>query len=253
VHGAAVRLRSPENVLAEIRLLQQHCGCREIVFQDSSLCHNRDWLIALCDALIASGLKLPFSCLARVEQVDEPLLRHMRHAGCWQISFGIESANQHTLDFLGKAATVAQARAAVHAAHAAGIQVRATYLLAPPGETLQDCRRTIALAHELRTHYAAFLITIPFPGTRLYEQASQAGQLAAYNWDDFSLFAPRAFYIDPSVDATALHRLCRRAHLQYYSSPPILMRHLRQLASHLRLAPRYALAAGGLIRTALGC
>ena len=234
VHGKKLRQRSIANVMQELYYLRDNFGAKGIVFQDSSLCQNKKWVYELCEAMLASGIDLEWSCLARVEQVDLELLTRMKEAGCWQISYGIESGNQKTLDSLRKNNTLAQIEAAVAAAHKAGVQVRATYMLAVPGETRKDILNTIKFAKKLGTMFASFQLTVPLPGTLLYEESHG---IRGFNtqpicWDDYNFFNKEMpFYIPEGMSREELKSLCEKAWISYYLSLRVILRHVISIRS----------------------
>jgi radical SAM superfamily enzyme YgiQ (UPF0313 family) len=54
---------------------------------------DRRRVVVFCEAMIASGEKFTWSCSARTDCVDEPLLELMAHAGCHGLFFGIEAGS----------------------------------------------------------------------------------------------------------------------------------------------------------------
>jgi anaerobic magnesium-protoporphyrin IX monomethyl ester cyclase len=252
VHGRKLRQRSVANVMQELYLLRDSYGATGIIFQDSSLCQNRKWMYDLCDAMIASGINLEWSCLSRVEQVDYQLLARMKQAGCWQISYGIESGNQKTLDFLRKNNTLVQIEAAVAVAHKAGIQVRATYMLAVPGETREDILNTIRFAKKLGTMFASFQVTVPLPGTPLYEDASGIKGITPQSlcWEDYNFFNKEMpFYIPEGMSREELIGLCEKTWISYYLSLRVILRHVSSIRSFADI-PKYFAGIVGLAKMA---
>ena len=250
VHGKRLRQRSVANVMQELSLLKERYGAKGIIFQDSSLCQDRQWVLDLCEAMIASGINLEWSCLSRVEQVDYPLLLRMEQAGCWQISYGIESGSQKTLDLLRKNNTLEQTEAAVVAAHRAGIQVRATYMVAVPGETREDVLSTIRYAKKLGTMYASFQVTVPLPGTVIYEEAhARKGTVCLPScWEDYHFFnKDMPFYIPEGMSREELRTICEKAWVSYYLSIRVVLRHLCSLRSFADF-PKYLGGMKGLTR-----
>ena len=61
----------------------------------------------LCRQLIDEPTGLTWSCSARVDTVDLPLLQLMKKAGCWEISYGLESGSDEMLEKMGKVTRVA--------------------------------------------------------------------------------------------------------------------------------------------------
>ncbi|HPS94862.1 MAG TPA: radical SAM protein, partial [Deltaproteobacteria bacterium] len=208
------------------------------------------WVLDLCEAMISSGINLEWSCLSRVEQVDYPLLRRMEQAGCWQISYGIESGSQKTLDLLRKNNTLEQTEAAVVAAHRAGIQVRATYMVAVPGETREDVLSTIRYAKKLGTMYASFQVTVPLPGTVIYEEARGRKGTACLPscWEDYHFFnKDMPFSIPEGMSREELRTICEKAWVSYYLSFRVVLRHLCSLRSFADF-PKYLGGMKGLAR-----
>jgi len=83
------------------------------------------------------------TCNSRVDTVDQEMLSAMADAGCWMISYGIESGNQRILDQIKKKITLAQSREAVKAATNAGIRTAGHFVIGFPGETEESLRDRI--------------------------------------------------------------------------------------------------------------
>jgi radical SAM superfamily enzyme YgiQ (UPF0313 family) len=91
-----------------------------------------------------------------VNQVDAPLLRAFKDAGCWAILFGAESGVQKNLNAIHKGITLEQTRRAVRAAQEAGLKVFTPFLFGIPGETFEEGLKTIEFACELDPDVANF-------------------------------------------------------------------------------------------------
>ena len=152
------RLRSVRSVMQEVRLAIQRYGARELQFTDATFGLNRDWTISLCEALGRLDPPITWSVLSRVDVLTPELLTKMRAAGCWNILYGFESANQHALDNMGKGLRVEQIVQARQWAREAGMEVTASFTLGLPGESREDILRTIDFAIELEPEYAQFFI-----------------------------------------------------------------------------------------------
>jgi radical SAM superfamily enzyme YgiQ (UPF0313 family) len=87
----------------------------------------------------------------------------MAEAGCRLITFGVESGNQHILDFIKKKITLEQVINAVKMAHKTKIDITASYILGLPGETIESILNTIKFSKKLNTLYAQFNIIVPYP------------------------------------------------------------------------------------------
>ena len=130
-YGAKLRRRSVERVRDEIRRNVEVHGVRELFFWSDTFTLDKRYVIELCDAIEPLGVS--WASNSRVDTIDPELAAAMRRAGCWMISFGIESGDQATLDRAGKGATVEDAERAVRVAKEAGIKVAGHFVLGIPG------------------------------------------------------------------------------------------------------------------------
>jgi len=217
-----IRFRSVENVLQEIELCLQQ-GYKEIKFIDDTLAADRDRLSAICAEIKSRRLDFSWFASACVNQVDKPLLKAMKEAGCWAILFGAESGVQKNLNTLHKGITLEQTRRAVKAAKDVGLKVSTPFVFGIPGETYTDALQTIDFAIELNPDLANFHALTAFPGTPLYEQREKYGkvttQLTDYTYQGAS-FTPF------NLSRTQIHELRQLALRRFYSRPAYLLRRL---------------------------
>ena len=169
VFGESYRARSPVSVVDEVEQALA-LGYDRISFADDVFTLERDRVLAICDEIRRRGLRFPWECLARVDSVDEALAREMRRAGCTRVYFGIESGNDDVLRLMNKQITAAEARDAVEAAHRAGLEVGAFFILFYPGETDDTVLETLRFAGSLPLDYLGLSMPYPLPGTALHER-----------------------------------------------------------------------------------
>ncbi len=169
VFGISYRERSPENVVDEVEQALSF-GYDRIHFADDVFTLNRERLLMICDEIRKRGLRFKWECLGRVDSIDEDIANAMKDAGCDRIYFGIESGNDSVLKLMNKKITLYRARKAVHAAHEAGIETGAFFILCYPGETDDTVLETLRFAVSLPLDYLSFTVPYPLPGTALYER-----------------------------------------------------------------------------------
>jgi len=186
------RSRRPEDVVDEIGELIAKYGIREIMDDTGSLPVGK-WLRTFCELMIARGYnkKIAIDCNMRFGALDSEMYRLMKKAGFRLVLFGLESANQSTLDRLVKGVTVDQIREGAKAASNAGLDVHVTVMFGYPWETRADMQNTIDLARWLlRKGYAYTLqvtLTVPYPGTPLFRELEENGQLLTKDWDKYDM------------------------------------------------------------------
>ena len=178
------RQRSVGNVINEIKLLNRTYNAKHFTFIDNDMGINKQWMKEFCfEAKKIKGISL--SCLGRANLLDYKLLKLMKAAGFHTISFGAESGNNRVLnEVMNKKTTVAQIIDLANNCYKLKIKAYAYWMLANPGETLEEMKETIRLASKLPVFYCHFHIATPNPGTRYYYDALHNNYLNLQSWDD---------------------------------------------------------------------
>jgi radical SAM superfamily enzyme YgiQ (UPF0313 family) len=180
--GRRVRYRNPKLVVDEIEQALTVYGFNKVNFEDDLLTLNHKHLYAICDEIIARGLKFNWSAFSRVDTVNPDMLRKMKESGCTNVLYGIESGNQQILDTAKKKITLDKVRESVKMAKDAGIQVMASFIVGLPGETRETLKQSVQFAQGLEVPYG-FHVLSPFPGTEVREKASEYGiEILTNNW-----------------------------------------------------------------------
>ena len=105
-----MRAYSPARVVEMIQHLHDRWGVRHIMFVDDLFLASRVRVTEFCERLIDSGLRITWTCTARVDTVKPDVLALMKKAGCWEISFGLETGSNELLIAMDKAARVGALR-----------------------------------------------------------------------------------------------------------------------------------------------
>ena len=180
--GRKLRWRSVDKALDDIKFYHQKYGTQNFVFKDSTFTANRKWVMKFCNAIIESGIKINWRCNARVDTVDEELIRLMKWAGCHIINFGVESGHSVILKNIRKEVNVAQVYYAHKLTRKYGIRTYSTFLVGSPGETDETMQTTIDFARRIRPSLAMFFVAIAYPGTVMYDEAVEEGMVDARWW-----------------------------------------------------------------------
>jgi anaerobic magnesium-protoporphyrin IX monomethyl ester cyclase len=167
VFGGSYRERSPQNVVDEIEGVLA-LGYDRISFADDVFTMKKERVIGVCREIRRRGLDFTWECLGRVDALDYPTALEMKEAGCTRIFFGIESGNDQILKLMNKKITTGEACQAVNAAHRAGLQVGAFFIICYPGDTDDTVLETLHFATALPLDYLGLSMPYPLPGTDLY-------------------------------------------------------------------------------------
>jgi radical SAM superfamily enzyme YgiQ (UPF0313 family) len=189
MHGTKYRLRSPENVIEEIKYDIELCPRvlkgGEFFFEDDTFTVDKERAIRICEAIMSSNLRITFSVNARMDTADLELFNIMKKAGCRELLTGFESGNQLMLDRMNKHVILDQSFKFMDYARQAKLDVHGCFVIGLPGETEESARETVDLALKLGLTTVQFSGAVPFPGTMFYQQCLDAGWLKTKNWSDW--------------------------------------------------------------------
>tara|TARA_Y100000310_G_scaffold294083_1_gene324240 strand:+ start:1876 stop:3360 length:1485 start_codon:yes stop_codon:yes gene_type:complete len=184
------RVRKPEQLVEEIGSLIENYGIREIM-DDTGTFPVGEWLKRFCKEMIAKGYnkKVRIDCNMRCGVLSAEEYSLMAEAGFRLLLFGLESANQDTLDRIDKGVKVEQIMESCRLAKKAGLYPHLTTMIGYPWESKEDASKTIKLAKEIFSKgYADTLqatIVIPYPGTKLFDECKTNNCLLFEDWDRY--------------------------------------------------------------------
>lgn len=186
------RTRDAIDVVDEIEMLVNKYGIKELMDDSGSLPVGK-WLETFCNELIRRKLnkRLRIDCNMRFGRLTADDYRLMRKAGFRLVLFGVESANQETLDRFVKALKVEDVENGAKWASEAGLDVHLTFMFGHQWEGPKEIANTVKLARKLLANgHASTLqctLTIPYPGTPLFKELKAADQLNTLDWDEYDM------------------------------------------------------------------
>jgi anaerobic magnesium-protoporphyrin IX monomethyl ester cyclase len=223
-----VRVRSPENILAELRTLRD-LGLRNVHMYADLFTVNREQVMGLCEGMIREGLDFRWTCNSRVDYVDPEMLQTMRRAGCWLVSWGIESADEQILKRVRKGISPDEVVRALAWSKTAGIMNWGYFIIGLPGETKETIRQTIALSKQLPLDLALFHIAAPYPGTPFFYEVVKNGWFRPGTaWEEVDM--DESTVLDyPGLPAERLEYWARRAFREWALRPGPLWTFLKSM------------------------
>jgi radical SAM superfamily enzyme YgiQ (UPF0313 family) len=232
--GRSIRALPVDKILANIdRLVADH-GIKSLFFTDDSLMTLREEFEAVCEGLIERNYDLEWSINARTSEIDAEILELMQRAGCWQISYGVESGSWEILKRIKKAATPNMQARALELTRAAGIKSNAYIIIGFPGETKQTLAETEAFLKRVPIDTLRLTFFTPFPNTDITEDLVGNGTVVA-DWTQLNFY--NIAYIPNGLTQKDLERAYRRIMMRFYLKPRVL----RSFLPHL-VVPRKAAA-----------
>lgn len=239
--GLPWRDRSPGNVVDELEHLVRDLGVQYVIFRDPLFSANKKRVAAICELIVARGLKVRWRCETRIDCLDENTIEAMAKAGCVGVNFGVESIDpQVQKNVARKPITEKEFLDTIALFRKHGIATFAFFVVGLPGDTVDTIVDSIRFALKLQASWTQFTVATPFIGTRMHDWATEQGFIAKDHYHIVS--ANEGSIGNENLTPAQVHRLHRFAQ--------ILQRNFINrrgiLKNELRRDPAYRLAKGTL-------
>ncbi len=215
INQKRVRKRSPGNIVDEIEQVIKEQGVRNFVFFDETFNLYHEFNISVCEEILKRNLRIKWWCSARPDFVDEETVRKMKKSGCIEMRFGIESANDEILKYLGKNTNVEKIKKGIEITKEAGMNFSLQCIFGTPMESEETIENTMNFIREANPLYVSFNILTPLPGSILFEQIKDRLDLAD-GLKNFDIL--HTDYSFGKYSSEELSRIIKRAYINYYLS-----------------------------------
>jgi radical SAM superfamily enzyme YgiQ (UPF0313 family) len=243
--GRMVRLRSPRNVVDEVKDVASRMSLQHVDFIDDTFATNKKWLEEFSD-LYRAEIQIPFTCNLRADLADERMVQRLAQARCRAVFFGIETGNEKLrTGVLGKRVTDEQILRLAAQLKANKIKFRNCNILGLPEETLEDAFSTVEMNIRTGPEFPWATIFVPYPGTVLAERCKQLGLLPPdFSPDDVvgTYHAVSSIDIPHAGEIENLHKFFQTAVLFPWAFP--LIKRLIKLPPNVFLRLWFALVYG---------
>lgn len=229
--GLGYRKKSPKRCAEELKYLW-HLGYREVILTDDIFTSDNAWALQVCEEIIRSGVKMAWTCTngIRVDSANPELFRAMRRAGCYRVHFGFESGNDEVLKAFGKGgkASLEQGNHAVTEARRAGLETWGMFMIGLSADSEDSIEDTIRFAAKVKVDIKKFGVTVPFPGTPMFNQARREDRMKTYDWDNYNVYnEAEPIYVHPKLSWEKIQQLYKKAYMEaYYKNVPYIARRL---------------------------
>ena len=184
IYGNRYNARSPQNVINELKYLQDQIGMDHIWFCDDIFGLKPGWVNEFADLVEKENLKIRFKIQSRADLlVQENYVAALARAGCDNVWMGAESGSQKILDAMDKGITVEQIAKATHLLKSNGIKPSFFIQFGYLGETKKDIELTIKMINNLLPHEIGISVSYPLPGTGFYDKVKEELRQKS-NWTD---------------------------------------------------------------------
>jgi len=234
--GGRVRRRSVDNVIEELRFLQDTYKPSYVDLVDGTFTFDRKYLETFCNTMIDQKLNIQWRCTARYYNLNEELLQLMKKSNCSGLYLGFESGSNKVLKTIDKHTTVEQNIKVSQIVYKSGIPSVTSIILGLPDEDKEDIEETLKAMKIIKTDLLDINNYTPLPGTPLYEAMSEEDKknidwqkvgLKSFNnhfsnnisSDDFVRYLSEAYDIANKVRKKTLVRFGAKMLLRFVARP----------------------------------
>ena len=196
--------RSVNNVLEEIKYLQNIYKTKAIYFREDNFTINIKRLVEFCDKMT-----IPWMCESRADLTEETIKR-MKEGGCKAIWFGIEATDNETLKRIKKNITIEKAKKTIELCNKHGVKTGGGFIFGFPTDSKRDIIKRFKDSNKLglwNTFYNRFY-AIPY--SDLYQEVkdNNLDQLEFQN-----IILPRTYFINAYTVNWLYFNLAKRNYL----------------------------------------
>ncbi len=172
ISGKKVRFRSSKSIFDEIKECTEKYNIFEFFLKSDTFTANRERVIELCKLLINSGLNktISWTATARVDTIDDELVKIMKDSGCKLLAFGFESGSNESLKKMKKGTTIEQNCRAAKLCKKYDIKILGHFLIGFPWENETHIEETKKHIFELDADYIEISVVVPYYKTPVYEE-----------------------------------------------------------------------------------
>lgn len=216
VWGRKWRAISSKKVVDEIEFLVKNYHVRHFRINDDNLTLDKKRIIDICKEIKKRKLDIKWDTPSGVAfwTLDKEVLKEMKEAGCYRITFGIESGCKKTIKYIRKAIDLKRVSELVGYCHEIGLWVASFFIIGFPNETKKDIEETKKYIINSNLNFPFIFIAQPYPGTDLYEDFKKEGLLDK-GFADTSTFI-QSKYHSKYLSPQELNKIRKDIYIQFY-------------------------------------
>lgn len=240
IAGRKIRSQSISTTMASLRAAKA-AGVRMIMFTSDNF-NKYPEAEALLEAMIEEQLGMDFfvQCDTQIAR-QEPLIKLLAKAGCFQMFIGVESFNRETLLAAHKGQNRPEMfRDIVRLCRRHGISSHFSNIIGFPQDTRESIQEHLEILREMDPSWASFYILCPIPGTEQYDDFLEQGLITEKNLDRFDTTC--LTWRHPSLSRQELSGLLFKCYRKFFSARHALL----NVGDEVRLGGR------GVLRRAIG-
>ncbi len=217
IFGKRFRARSAENVVDEVRQLNERYGITDIEIYDDIFNQDLPRAKAICEGLLGMDVDhlLAFPNGVRADRMDRELIQLLAKAGTTNLAVAVETASPRLQKAIHKNLNLDRVNEAITWADRDGIVTNGYFMLGFPTETRDEIQETIRYAADTDLYFASFFIVTPYPGTCLWEDTVKARGSSSLDFRQYNYLS--GYFNLSDVDGGELRQLQREAYWRFYT------------------------------------
>ncbi|MFH1424511.1 MAG: radical SAM protein [archaeon] len=178
-HDSHYRTRSIKNVMEELNQVIKKYKINILIIYDDCFAINKERIKEFCIGIkkIQSEIdwELKWHCQLMVSTVDKELLKTLKDAGCYMISYGFESYSPIVLKSMRKNITPEKIDFALKETIKAGINLQAHFIFGDIAETMETAKETLDYWKENCEGQVYLNLIGAYPGSYIYNYCVEKG------------------------------------------------------------------------------
>lgn len=232
--GTYPRAHSADYFMKMIYDLRDNYGIKQFRINDDNFILFKPRLKKICERLIKDRAGIKWSCFGRADNADPETLALMKRAGCFQISYGVETGSQELHNLENKNLTLKQIEDAIKLTKKMDIRTIGFAMIAHPKETVKTIKDTIKFCKRLALDDFKMVYLTPYPATPLYAEANKYGVLDK-DWRKMNAYTEPCF-VPYGLTKRDLIKWRKKAYREFYLRPKIIFSYLSQIRSPRQIA-----------------
>jgi anaerobic magnesium-protoporphyrin IX monomethyl ester cyclase len=202
--GRKYRRRPLDNFFNEVEFLIDKYRLNLLAVLDETLAASKGRVKEFCQRIKSFNIK--WMTQLRITAVDDEILAMLKDAGCYYISYGIESASNKILKSMKKFITIEDIEKGLALTQKHQIGIQGNFLIGDREETFDDVCKTIDwwLAHP--NYHLNVNTLVPYPGSEAYQYCIEQG-----------LIQDRLNYIETGCNVVNMTRMPKEQFAKVYS------------------------------------
>lgn len=174
-HMDGVRQHSVDYLIRHIKFLKGKYGIDGFSFADELFNSRPEWIYKFCDALEREKLDIIYIIAgARLDKIDEKILRRLKDTGCVEIVYGQESGSDTILKEYRKGISSSKNKEiTLLTTKKVGILSAVQIVIGSPSETNRTIGETIQFLKDLDAFQYSLNYLMPLPGAAIWKHVEE--------------------------------------------------------------------------------